>query len=229
MIFLKDKGNSIVVEINKDYPICDTDIWIKHSKHHRFYGKDLLFSKYKKIYMSDAVRQEIGRERFDDKKEDFEIGHTKYKESYSQNLIFMLRLNDNNVFGEEKRLAIERELLEYKIVYNNKTGKYESTLSDTGETVTVIMASMLGIPIILCDESKKESIINRYKSLEVRNLLDLLKIFHGNDIKHLESIRRRLSTPIKEKQEMFKSMERDINSRNRFLSKFKNKYVGAKV
>lgn len=214
-----------MVEINREYPICDTDIWIKHSKHDKFYKKDLLFSKYEKIYMADAVRQEIGRERFDNKKEDFNIGNNKCKECYDKQLILVLRLNDNELFGDEKRMAVERELLEYNIVYNYRTGQYDSALSDTGETITVIMASILNIPIILCDEAKKESIVNRYKSLEVRNILDLLKMHHGEDVEYLQSIRRKLSTPIAENPELFKNIEKDNNNRNKFLSKFKKKYV----
>ncbi|MGG7211310.1 hypothetical protein [Clostridium baratii] len=211
-------------DINKNYPICDTDIWVKNAKHKEFYLKDLIFNKYEKIYMCDAVRQEIGRKRNDERKRDFELAKKEYDICNAGKCINMLKLNDKSIFDEEKRLAIERELSNYRIVYDDKEGRYKSRTSDLGETVTVVVASMLGIPIVLCDESKASSIIWKYKYLDVRNIVDLLKMHHGNDEEYLQQIRRRLSTPIDNNPEKFSRIKEDNKGRSRLL-KFKNKYV----
>lgn len=215
-----------MVEINRDYPMCDSDIWIKNSKHREFYGKDLIFSVYDKIYMCDAVRSEIGRSRSDNKQKDFEIGLREFKKSYDDKKINIVRLNNTEYINEEMFQAIERQLHTRGIIYNRETGKYESTLADTGETVTVIVASILDIPIILCDEEKEESIVKKYKTLDVRNILHLLEKVHGSDISTLQNIRWKLSTPIEDKPNMFKSIKRDYSAANK-INKFKNKYVTA--
>lgn len=212
------------MEINNNYPVCDTDIWIKNSKHKKYYLKDLIFSKYEKIYMCDAVRQELGRERNDHLKEDFALGMKEFNKCNSDKLINMIKLNDTNYFDDEKKAAIDRELTTYNIVYNYKSGRYEGRSSDVGETITVVVASILDIPIVLCDESKASSIVWKYKYLDIRNILELLEMHHGSDIKKLQSIRKLLSTPFSESKEILERKKRDIEGQSR-LSKFKKKYA----
>lgn len=213
-----------MIEINREYPICDTDIWVKNSKHKEYFFKDLLFDKYEKIYMSDAVRQEIGRERDDNKKKDFLLAHKHYQECYKDSCINMIRLNDGNIFDEELRMAIDRELDSYNIKYDYKEGRYKSMKSDLGETVTVVIASMLDIPIILCDEAKQDSIIKKYKYLDVRNMIDLLQHhYKDKDIEFIKKIRWQLSTPIDENREMFNNISKKEASKNK-LKKFKQRY-----
>ena len=64
------------------------------------------------------------------------------------------------------------------IIYDREKRKYKGTRKGLGETVTLIMAGVLEIPIILSDDKHTklgaDEMINKYPYLKVINLHNLL-------------------------------------------------------
>lgn len=164
-------------QIDKNKPICDTDIWIKNCKCKDRFGLDLIFEMYSGIYMSDAVRQELARTQREEFKEEFELGNQKVKEYYSDGFIEIIR-HTSNFFNNEQNLAVKKEFLEKGIVYDYERNKFAGCKKGLGEKVTIIYAAMLGIPIILSDDGHCKdgvSMINeQYPYLNVINLYELI-------------------------------------------------------
>ena len=124
-----------IEEIDKKRPICDTDIWIKSCKHKEIYQEELIFDVYDKIFMSDAVRQELGRIREskepfngfasiktiknidvnsdyeDEYKKDFELGLRYFSEENGKRLN-IIQSHNEKFFNEKESKALEKEFLE---------------------------------------------------------------------------------------------------------------------
>ena len=180
--------------IDKKRPICDTDIWIKNCKYKEIYKSELIFDIYDKVYMSDAVRQELGPKRDDEKfKEDFELG-LRHFHIENNNRLSIIRSYDDSLFNEEEKAALEREFLEHDIIYDKKELRYKGSKSGLGERVTLVLAAILEIPIILSDDSHcRNGAMNMkplYPYLKVINLYNLLKIkgFKSTDIGDIKEL-----------------------------------------
>lgn len=225
-----------IEEIDKKRPICDTDIWIKSCKYKEIYNKELIFKIYEKIYMPDAVRQEIGRERNDNFEEDFLLA-LKYFQDENKNRLDVIRSFDDKFFNKEEKIALEREFLNKNIIYDMKEMKYKGMKSGLGEKVVLSFAAVLEMPIILSDDhhckEEVEEVLVHYPYLKVINLYTLLKTIYKDNDKIIE-IRNCVNKPLKEqsyiKSEAAISIDEDTKPnfksfKKNIKVKLKNKYV----
>jgi hypothetical protein len=211
-------------EIDKKRPICDTDIWIKDCKYKELYKEELIFDMYDNIFMSDAVCQELGREREDKEpfnslmspevlkrlghergyedpfKEDFELG-LNHLSTEKGNRLSIIRSFDEKLFDEDKIRALDRDFLANGIYYDQKENRYIGTKKGLGEKVTLIIAAILDILIILSDDGHTrdgaKAMINQYPYLEVINLHSLLMKKYKNYSK-VKEIKDIVNKPINE-------------------------------
>lgn len=203
-----------MTNIDKNKPICDTDIWIKNCKCKERFKKDIIFNLYSGIYMADAVRQELARTDRDSYKEEFELGNRKVKECYKDGIISIIR-HKSLFFSDEQSKAVEKEFVEKGILYDNIDKRFIGCRSGLGEQVTIIYAAMLEIPIILSDDAHCKIGINlisqQYPYLNVINLRGLVnesKIIDENDKERIiNEINRPLSDLI-ENNTIKKSFEK---------------------
>lgn len=168
----------------ENYPICDCDIWIKHCKYEHSYNENLIFSLYDRVYMSDAVVQELIRERditYESFIEDFNLGKTKFREENNKRIHVIHAFS--NLFDDDMKKALRRSFSEKEIYFQNH--KYIGTkqqLINLGEKVTIIFASILEIPVILSDDfhckTGVNSILDQFPYLNVLTLVDLLKKYN---------------------------------------------------
>lgn len=238
-------------KIDKKRPICDTDIWIKSCKYKEIYQEELIFDMYEKIFMSDAVRQELGRVREDKEpfntfisseilkkignqngykdpfKEDFELG-LKHFHIENGNRLSIIQSHDEAIFNEREIKALEKEFLEMGIIYDMKENRYKGTQKGLGEKVTLILAGVLEIPIILSDDGHTREGANimstQYPHLKVINLKNLLKEKHNNDIQVKEIINK-VNQPINEtKKALGEIAISSVSSGKMNLKSYKNKF-----
>ena len=127
-----------IEEIDKKRPICDTDIWIKSCKHKEIYQEELIFDVYDKIFMSDAVRQELGRIR--ESKEPFN-GFASIKT--------IKNIDVNSDYEDEYKKDFELGLR----YFSEENGKkaYLSTIKDssTNEILAHYVSDNLRLDIVL--------------------------------------------------------------------------------
>jgi predicted nucleic acid-binding protein len=159
----------------KEYPICDTDIWIKNCKHLINNGEDLVFKLYELIYIPDAVRQELGRKDREDYVEDFEHAVNVFKDKNKLEKIKVIRLTNEEIFNGEEKAAVLRAFAEHDIFFEESTNKFLGTKSGVGEKVCVIYASVLEVPVILSDDGHcKNFAKNLYPYLNIIDYYELL-------------------------------------------------------
>lgn len=238
-------------QIDKKRPICDTDIWIKSCKYKEIYQDELIFDVYDKIFMSDAVRQELGRVREDKEpfntfmsspmlkklgrqneyessdKEDFELG-LKHFSTENGKRLNVIKSFDKAFFNERECSALDREFLENGIIYNRKENRYKGTKKGLGEQVTLILAAVLEIPIILSDDKHTKiganEIINQYPYLKVIDLYTLLKQKHKDSTK-VREIKGKVNGPINEtKKALGEIAISSVSSGKMNLKSYKNKF-----
>lgn len=181
------------IEKIQDYPICDTDIWIKVSN---IENCELFFCEYNELNIAEVVQNEIkivskekGFSAFDNFK--------YYKKNKKLNLLKFSQ------FNEEEKNAILHLFSIYNVSVNEKGILINDRKKDKGETVSLIYASVLNIPIILSDD--KNEIFNdfdiekinlrkflerKYSSSEIDDLVSKANVANGyqkNDLEEFHS------------------------------------------
>lgn len=240
-----------IEEIDKKRPICDTDIWIKSCKYKEIYQGELIFDVYDKIFMSDAVRQELGRVRGskepfngltsikiaknievngeyeDEYKKDFELGLKYFSEENGKRLN-IIQSHNEKFFNEKESKALEKEFLEMGIIYDRKENRYKGTKKGLGEKVTLIVAGVLEIPIILSDDNHTKlganEMINQYPHLKVVDLYNLLNKKYKNPAK-VREIKSKINEPIDTTKKALSEIAiSSVSSGKPNLKSYKNKF-----
>ena len=139
--------------------ICDADLIVKISKEDYI---DVFFNKYKIVNFSDAVCQEIERCKTSNnisklKKEYFSKADENIKKyiktDVAEKIIF-------SKLDEIDKVLIRKDFYTNNIEFDEISEKFELG-PDLGETVTVIYADVLGINLILADDTKCRHLIER--------------------------------------------------------------------
>lgn len=174
----------MAIEINQKHPICDTDLWIDLSSVDKLF---YVFALSNHAYISDAVKYEL----LNKKEEDFnQFGHAfkNYQLYKEKKELFRIDLNNDKFFSEDDKKAVKRKFTELGIPYCFETWKYTSPKKNLGETVSVIFAGILEIPVILSNDNEVPNIILQHyswlKSYNIHSLLNEL----GKDISEINSI-----------------------------------------
>ncbi|EGT3605622.1 TPA: hypothetical protein I9080_003000 [Clostridium perfringens] len=191
----------------KKYPICDTDIWIKSCKLKK---ENYIFDKFNKLVFSDAVIVELENKK-NDNKDEFGIGYdslNKYKDYYHE-----LSIKDKIFFNSKERKIAKRLFHNNKIDYNYETNSFDKRTEHLGEKVSLIYASIHNMSVMLSDDNDskeyKSYIRNRFKTVKIINLVDLL-IMNGISKDDALKIRKEVSKSVKEK-ELEREVEKQLN------------------
>lgn len=155
----------------REYPICDTDLWIKVSK---VKNLNVIYSNHDKVFISDAVRQEI-ENKSKDVPAKFSCGFESLKKSYKDNKIIVMRLDNSKTFDEDERAAVEQAFAEFGIHYDKDNNKFIGRPKNLGERVSAIYASVHGLTLILSDDGGlNEFLTKNYSYIAVKNFKELL-------------------------------------------------------
>lgn len=150
------------IEKIQDYPICDTDIWIKVSNIDDF---ELFFNDYSKLNMAEIVQHEI---KIVSKEKGFSAfdNFNYYKKDGKLNILKLFELN------HDERDAILHLFSIYDISVDENGNLTNDRKKDKGETVSLIYASILNIPIILSDDKNKIFHDFDIEKIDFRKLLE---------------------------------------------------------
>ncbi len=157
----------------KQYPICDTDIWIKVTRDTDIFSA--FINLYQKIIFTDAVKFELNN-KSEDSPKDFKYSLMKCREILKQELGIYLSLRNKIYFDENKLKIILRLFNEHSIYYNLENECIFKRQKNLGETVCLIYAYVLNIPVILSDDN--DSIIlaeEKFYGIEIYNLKYILE------------------------------------------------------
>lgn len=156
--------------IDTSYPICDTDIWIKVAK---LNDVNLIFDKFSKAYIADAVHEELLHK---DKEctEEFGCAVKYFEIERDKERVYKISLANSNLFNTKAKAATLKAFKEHRIVYDEKNNAFVHR-ENLGEMVTAIYAAVHGLPIVLSDDSDSDSFINKnYSYIPVIKLKELL-------------------------------------------------------
>ena len=113
------------------------------------------------------------------------------------------------------------------IIYDREKRKYKGTRKGLGETVTLIMAGVLEIPIILSDDKHTklgaDEMINKYPYLKVINLHNLLNEKYKNQAK-VREIKSKINEPIDNNKALTEIAITSVGSGKPNLKSYKNKF-----
>ncbi|WP_404467054.1 hypothetical protein [Planococcus rifietoensis] len=127
----------------KQYPICDTDIWVKICLVDYC---DVIFAKYPKIFFSDVVEKEILKwDRHTGKYRKVAENFEKHRDAGN-----IVVIHFTEVFSDEEQLMMENEIYGLDFKYSILSGKGET---DKGEFVSALYAFYLKIPFMKTDDS----------------------------------------------------------------------------
>lgn len=156
------------VEKIQNYPICDTDIWIKVSNIDDF---ELFFCEYDKLNIAEVVQHEI---EIVSKEKGFSAfnNFNYYKKNGKLNVLKFFEFDD-----DEKNTILHLFAL-YDIPADENGVLINNRKKDSGEIVSLIYASILNIPIILSDD--KNEIFHAFDIKKI-NFKNLLKKKYSND------------------------------------------------
>lgn len=156
---------------DREYPICDTDLWIKVSKLNNL---NLIYNNHNKIFISDAVRQELENKSKDSPLE-FIGSLESLKKKYKDEKVLIMRLDNPKIFNKDERAAVEQAFAEFEIHYDKTNNKFIGRQKNLGERVSAIYASVHGLTLILSDDGELNKFLStNYSYIAVKNLKDLL-------------------------------------------------------
>lgn len=160
------------VPLKKRYPICDTDLWIKVCKK----NTDVVFCQYEKIYISDAVLQELEYKN-NDSCEEFGCGIQNYHKEIRNERIYSININSKRIFDENEKSQVIKHFLKHDIPYDLQTQKFKRS-EHIGEKVSVIYAAVLNLDLVLSDDKGTGSFVDKYfKYVPVIRLKELLTTY----------------------------------------------------
>ncbi len=154
------------------HPICDTDLWVDLSCINEL---EFVFALSFGAYISDAVKYELQnlKERDAD-----QFGHAfkNYQVYKDEQKLFRIDLNSNKYFTDDDRKAVKRKFAELRIPYCFDKGCYTEPKKNMGETVSVVFAGILELPVILSNDNETPSIIRQhYNWLDAYNIRKLME------------------------------------------------------
>lgn len=168
----------------KEYPICDSDIWIKVCQLEKL---ELIFDKYDITFISDAVVQELHKKK-NDAPEVFGHCLEKCQASGKAGKVIFIKLSDRNFFDEKLKNDVLRQFSQHNIVYDEKECRFVTNRKNLGEMVSAIYASIHGLTLILSDDKGSDSFVDtNYRYLQVIKLKDLL-LYYGLSDKEIQNL-----------------------------------------
>lgn len=131
-----------------NYPICDTDIWIKLSK---VTQNQIIFNKYTKALFSDAVIFELKNKKEDN---EFEFGYAfeYYINEKRSGKIIKLELTDSNYFDSKAKRVVKKMFVDNNIEYDTENSSFKRK-KHLGEKVSLIYAAVLNLRVLLSDDN----------------------------------------------------------------------------